>query len=113
MKQMRYFAKVNFAYPGVGLIRSGDVLSEKQTAALGKENLRELLRRDVLEPEWRGCAPAMEQMPDEEADAAVEAADAELLELAEADDEPEMAEADVLEDIVEAEAPKRTGRKNK
>ena len=105
MKQMRYFAKANFAYPGVGLIRSGDVLSEKQTAALGKENLRELLRRDVLEPEWLGCAPAMEQMPDEEADAAVE--------VAETDDEPEMAEADVLEDIVEAEAPKRTGRKNK
>lgn len=45
---MKYYAKVNTAAPGVGLVTVGEVLTERQAAALGEEKIAELIRDGVL-----------------------------------------------------------------
>ena len=45
---MLYFAKVNTADPRIGLITTGEMLTQKQANALGQEKIDELVRRGVL-----------------------------------------------------------------
>lgn len=116
---MQYYAKVNTAYPAAGFMPVGEVLTERQTAALGEELLAKLVREGVLgtlrdaeettgttlqppaaaAPLTRG-AKATEEAEDGEpetgTDEATEAA---------AGDEEELPELEVPEDIV-SEAPK-------
>ena len=45
---MRYYAKVNTAHPRIGMLTTGEYLTEQQAEALGREKLKDLVERGVL-----------------------------------------------------------------
>ncbi len=106
----QYVALVNTASPRTGLITVGEVLTDRQAAALGQEKLDELVRKKVLAP----CGQEAEEpdeAPDEAAPAPEAAEPAREEEAGEAEDD--LPELSVSDEIVcdQAEAPAREPRK--
>ena len=110
---MQYYAKVNTASPATGFISVGEVLTEKQAAALGEEKLNELVRDNVLGV----CADENKPAPASEPDGT----DGDQITESEADSEDtdedeELPELEMTPDMVndkaeEAPAPKNGGRR--
>ena len=108
---MKYCALVNTASPGTGLITVGEVLTEKQMAALGADKINELVRDGVLDACGEAPAaprPAPEKAPKPEPKPEPEA---------EPENDEELPELGMPEDIVKDEAaeapkaPKKGGRR--
>ena len=107
---MQYYAKVNTASPATGFISIGEVLTEKQAAALGEEKLNELVKDNVLGV----CADENKPAPASEPDGTDENADDAGSE--ETDEDEELPELEMTPDMVndkaeEAPAPKNGGRR--
>ena len=118
---MQYYAKVNTASPATGFISIGEVLTEKQAAALGEEKLNELVRNNVLGvcADENKPAPASEPDGTDEDQSTESEADSEDADDAgseETDEDEELPELEMTPDMVndkaeEAPAPKNGGRR--
>ena len=127
---MKYCARYNTADPKIGFVSVGEVLTDKQAEALGKEKIDELVKDGLLiavggTPEAEPHTPAQEEAGEDEAEEQGQTeADPDELDGDGEDEEDEDAEipvGDDMDDIVpgdeadkpEAAADSKRGRRKK
>lgn len=69
-----YFAKANIGIFGQGLVTPGEILNEKQLAAIGSERVEEMVREGAMgfQEEAPPSSPVKEKQPEEAQEAAHE-----------------------------------------
>lgn len=108
---MKYAAKVNTAYPGIGLVTTGEVLTDEQVEIIGADKIDELVAREVLaamKEDTDVAAPPADVIhddapvsePESVEESQEEAATEDEEDVQEEADEDEPEELDAIDDVV-------------